>query len=59
MEIAEDILILKIATTRQYLTKNVYFNVGEEKAAGALLQKLHDLYEKTMASNKVFLMKKL
>ena len=48
-----------IATIRQYLAKNVYFNVFGEKTAEGLWKKLHDLYEKNMASNKVFLVKKL
>ena len=48
-----------IATIRQYLTKNVYFDVSGEKMVGGLWKKLHDLYEKNMTSNKVFLMKKL
>ena len=48
-----------IATIRQYLAKNVYFNVAGEKTAEALWKKLQDLYEKNTASNKVFLMKRL
>ena len=48
-----------IATIRQYLAKNVYFNVSGEKMAEGLWKKLHDLYEKNTTSNKVFLMKKL
>jgi hypothetical protein len=48
-----------IATIRQCLAKNVYFNVVKEKTTKGLWKKLHDLYEKNMASNKVFLMKKL
>lgn len=43
----------------EYLTKNVYFNVSREKTAKGLWDKLHDLYEKNMTSNKVFLMNKL
>ena len=48
-----------IATIRQYLAKNVYFNVSGEKTTTWLWKKLHDLYEKNTTSNKVFLMKKL
>ena len=48
-----------IATIRQYLAKNVYFNVSEEKTVEGLWKKLDDLYEKNIAPNKVFLMKKL
>ena len=48
-----------IATIHQYLAKNVYFNVSGEKTVEGLWKKLHDLYEKNTASNKVFLMKKL
>lgn len=48
-----------ISTIHQYLAKNVYFNVSGEKTAEGLWKKLHDLYEKNMTSNKVFLMKKL
>ena len=48
-----------IATIRQYLVKNVYFNVVGEKTSVDLWKKLHDLYEKNTASNKVFLMKKM
>ena len=48
-----------IATIRQYLAKNVYFNVSGEKTVEGLWKKLHDLYEKNTTSNKVFLMKKL
>ena len=48
-----------IATIRQYLAKNVYFNVVGEKTTVELWKKLHDLYEKNTTSNKVFLMKKL
>ena len=48
-----------IATIRQYLAKNVYFNVSGEKMAEGSWKKFHDLYEKNTASNKVFLMKKL
>lgn len=46
------------ATIRQYLAKNVYFNVSGEKTAVGLWKKLHDLYEKKTTSNKVFLTKK-
>ena len=42
-----------IATIRQYLAKNVYFNVFGEKTATGLWKKLHDLYEKNTTSNKV------
>ena len=48
-----------IATICQYLVKNVCFNVFEEKTTKGLWKKIHDLYEKNRASNKVFLMKKL
>lgn len=48
-----------IATIRQYLAKNVYFNVSGEKTAEGLWKKLHDLYEKNTTSKKVFLMKNL
>ena len=48
-----------ITTIFQYLAKNVYFNVSEEKMEKILWQKLHDLYEKNATSNKVFLMKRL
>ena len=48
-----------IATIRQYLAKNVYFNVSGEKTTTGLCKKLHDLYEKNTTSKKVFLMKKL
>lgn len=48
-----------IATIRQYLANNVYFNMYGGNTAEGLWKKLHDLYEKNMASNKVFLMKKL
>ena len=48
-----------IATIRKYLAKKVYFNVVGEKTLVDLWKKLHDLYEKITASNKVFLMKKL
>ena len=48
-----------IATIRQYVAKNVYFNVAGEKTTVELWKKLHDLYEKNTTSNKVFLMKKL
>ena len=43
-----------IATIRKYLAKNIYFNVAGEKTAVELWKKLHDLYEKNTASNKVF-----
>ena len=48
-----------IAKIRQYLEKNVYFNVSGEKTTKGLWKKLHDLYEKNTTSNKVFLMKNL
>ena len=48
-----------IVSIRQYLAKNVYFNVAGETSAEGLWKKLRDLYEKNTASNKVFLMKKL
>lgn len=48
-----------IATIRQYLAKNVYFNVAEKKTIESLWKKLHDLYKKNTTTNKVFLMKKL
>ena len=48
-----------IATIRQYLVKNVYFNVAGEKTTIDLWKKLHDQYEKITTSNKVFLMRKL
>ena len=48
-----------IATIRQYLEKNMYFNVAKEKTTESLQKKLHDLYEKNTKENKVFLMKKL
>ena len=44
----------EIATIRQYLAKNVYFNVSREKRAKGLWKKLHDLYEKNTASTKCF-----
>jgi hypothetical protein len=47
-----------IAIIRQFLA-TVYFNVVKEKTTEGLWKKLHDLYEKNMASNKVFLMKKV
>ena len=42
-----------IATIRQYLAKNVYFNVVGEKTTVDLWNKSHDLYEKNTTSNKV------
>ena len=48
-----------IATIRKYLPNNIYVNVIGEKTTNALWKKLHDLYEKNTASNKVFLMNKL
>jgi hypothetical protein len=48
-----------ISTIRQCLAKNVYSIVPREKTTKYLWHKLHDLYEKSMTSNKVFLMKKL
>ena len=47
-----------ISIIRQFLA-TVYFNVVKEKTTEGLWKKLHDLYEKNMASNKVFLMKKV
>ena len=48
-----------IATIRQCLAKNEYFNVSRENMAEGLWKKLYDLYEKNMPLRKVFLMKKL
>ena len=41
-----------IATIRQYLAKNVYFNVSGEKTAEGLWKKLHDLYKKNQHQTK-------
>lgn len=48
-----------IATVREYLAKNLYFNVAEEKTTKILRKKFNDLYEKNTTVNKVLLMKKL
>ena len=46
-----------IATIGQYLLDTVYFHVSQEKSIESLWKKLHDLYERDIVVNNMFLMK--
>jgi hypothetical protein len=55
-----DILDRKaLGTIRQSLAVSMDFNISKEKTTKNLMDALDKLYEKTSASNKVFLMKRL
>jgi hypothetical protein len=47
-----------LGTIRLSLTTSVDFNISKEKTTNELMDALDKLYEKTSASNKVFLMKR-
>ncbi|KAK2988405.1 hypothetical protein RJ640_007698 [Escallonia rubra] len=51
--------IKALATVRLSLTPQVAFNISKKKITAAVMKALEKLYEKSSASNKVFLMKKL
>ena len=48
-----------LGTVRLCLAASVAFNISKETTTEGLMQKLAKLYEKPLASNRVFLMKRL
>ena len=53
----EDYLYQELGTIRLCLDSSVSFNISKEKTAKGMMSALGKLYEKTLASSKVFLMK--